>query len=143
MTDTELDQWIAYFYVNGPHDYEIEMLRLINEVRAQYDLNTLVQNETLMLAARFKAQAMHDMGYFSHTNPVYGAFYNITIELFGFNAAHLSENIARGQRTPQQAMADLMASPTHRQAILNPEIEEVGVGFFGGRYWTQKFGISF
>ncbi|MDD4286939.1 MAG: CAP domain-containing protein [Candidatus Peribacteraceae bacterium] len=51
----------------------------------------------------------------------------------------LGENIARGQQTAQIAVEQWMASPSHRQAILQPLFRETGVGVFGD-VWVQEFG---
>ena len=51
----------------------------------------------------------------------------------------IGENIASGQRTPQQVMDEWMRSKTHRDAILNAAFTEMGVGISSG-IWVQHFG---
>lgn len=51
----------------------------------------------------------------------------------------LGENIARGQQTAVTVVEQWMASPSHRQAILQPLFRETGVGVFGD-VWVQEFG---
>ena len=51
----------------------------------------------------------------------------------------LGENIARGQFTPMEVVADWMASESHRRNILRKEFEEIGIGIFGD-VWVQNFG---
>jgi uncharacterized protein YkwD len=51
----------------------------------------------------------------------------------------LGENIARGQQTAEIAVEQWMASPSHRQAILQSLFRETGVGVFGD-VWVQIFG---
>jgi hypothetical protein len=86
MTDGELAAWTAGYHTNGgPNEFEQEVFRLVNAERAAYGLAPLVMSDTMMISARFKSQAMYDMSYFSHTNPVYGAFQNIPERLFGYN----------------------------------------------------------
>jgi len=92
-----------------------------------------------MIASRFKAQSMHDIGYFAHTSPVYGRFDNISRQLFNYPVAAMGENIARGQRTPQAVMTSWMNSEGHRNNILNPDYTEMGIGFHSYT-WVQKFG---
>ena len=49
--------------------YEQEVVRLVNEIRAQYGLAELEISETLCDGARLKSQDMKDNNYFSHTSP--------------------------------------------------------------------------
>ncbi|MDD5040962.1 MAG: CAP domain-containing protein [Candidatus Peribacteraceae bacterium] len=51
----------------------------------------------------------------------------------------LGENIARGQQTAPIAVEQWMASPSHRQTILQSLFRETGVGVFGD-VWVQEFG---
>lgn len=51
----------------------------------------------------------------------------------------LGENIARGQQTAAVAVQQWMASPAHRQAILQSLFRETGVGVYGD-VWVQEFG---
>ena len=49
------------------------------------------------------------------------------------------ENIAKGQKTPQDVMHAWMASKIHRDNILKREFKDLGVGFAAG-FWVQNFG---
>ena len=51
----------------------------------------------------------------------------------------LGENLAKGQMTVAQVMEDWMNSPHHRENILRPEFEEIGIGLFGD-VWVQDYG---
>ena len=82
---------------------------------------------------------MHDNGYFSHTSPVYGSPFDM-IKDFGISYRTAGENIARGQRTPQEVMNDWMNSSGHRANILNASFTQIGVVYVSdGNYWTQMF----
>ena len=138
LTPEELSQWIAeYHAMGGINEFELEVLRLTNIERVNHGLSPLALNPTVMMSARFKSQSMDNLNYFSHTSPVYGEFINISLELFGIRI--FGENLARSQRTPQEVVDGWMASPGHRENILNPSFTQLGVGFFNG-HWTQKFG---
>jgi len=142
LTQYELNQWIREYHSNGGiHAFELEVLALVNEIRAGHGLATLDLSPTLMIASRFKAQSTIDIGYFSHTSPVYGHFANISRQLFNYPIAAMAENIARGQRTPEAVVAAWMDSQGHRNNILNPIYTEMGVGFHNYR-WVQKFGSA-
>ena len=53
--------------------YEQEVIRLVNEIRAQNGLKALTYDWQLARVARYKSQDMKDNKYFSHTSPVYGS----------------------------------------------------------------------
>ena len=140
LTQEELNAWILEYHAQGGvNAFELEVLELVNIERANHGLQPLNLSPTLMMAARFKAQSMHDIGYFSHTSPVYGHFANISRELFNYPVVGMGENIASGQRTPQAVMTAWMNSEGHRNNILSPGRTEMGVGFYNN-YWVQKFG---
>ena len=139
LTDTEITDWIhAYDALGGANDFELEVLRLVNAERAAAGLAPLTLYNPLMMAARFKAQSMSNLGYFSHTSPVYGNFANISREIFGVPQRAMAENIANGQRTPEAVMNSWMNSEGHRRNILNSTYTRIGIGFYNGR-WVQKF----
>ena len=52
--------------------YEQEVIRLVNEIRAENGLKVLTYDWELARVARYKSQDMKDNKYFSHTSPVYG-----------------------------------------------------------------------
>jgi uncharacterized protein YkwD len=136
LTDAELEEWRGAY--SAALNFENEVIRLINTERAAQGLQPLTAYTPLMMAARFKSQSMYDLNYFEHESPIYGSFYNIAIELFGVTPRALGENIAEGHRTPDEVVGEWMASPGHRENILNPEFGRIGVGFHNYR-WTQKF----
>ena len=52
----------------------------------------------------------------------------------------LPENIAQGQRTPEEVVQAWMNSAGHRANILNNGFTHIGVGYVeSGNYWTQQF----
>ena len=119
--------------------YEKEVVRLVNEIRAQNGLKELTYDWELSRVARFKSQDMHDNSYFSHTSPIYGSPFQM-IRNFGITYRSAGENIAKGQATPQAVVNAWMNSSGHRANILNSAYTHIGVGFVSdGRYWTQMF----
>lgn len=119
--------------------YELEVVRLINEIRAQYGLGQLSINTELSHVARIKSQDMHDKGYFSHTSPTYGSPFEM-MKHFGIRYRTAGENIAMGYRSPQNVVDGWMNSPGHRANILNGSFREIGMGYVAsGNYWTQMF----
>src|SRR5687767_4167447 len=46
----------------------------------------------------------------------------------GYRWSFYGENLAAGQATPAEVVADWMASPSHRAIILHPRAREIGIG---------------
>lgn len=119
--------------------FESEVVRLVNEQRANYGLQPLTENWELSRVARYKSQDMADNRYFSHTSPTYGSPFQM-IRAFGLSFRTAGENIAYGQRTPQAVVNAWMNSSGHRANILNSSYTQIGVGYVAdGSYWTQMF----
>jgi uncharacterized YkwD family protein/spore coat assembly protein SafA len=119
---------------------ESEVVRLVNVERAKHGLAPLTQNWELSRVARYKSQDMKNKGYFSHYSPTYGSPFDM-MKKFGFKFYTAGENIAMGQRTPQEVMTAWMNSSGHRANILKADFKEIGVGLArdGSMYWTQMF----
>ncbi len=124
---------------SGLHEYEREVIRLVNEIRVENGLKALTTDAELSRVARIKSQDMKDNNYFSHTSPVYGSPFDM-MKNFGISYKTAGENIARGQRTPQQVVDGWMNSSGHRANILNSSYTHIGMGYVAdGNYWTQMF----
>lgn len=119
--------------------YEAEVIRLVNEARAQNGLSPLKTNWELSRVARYKSQDMVNNHYFSHTSPTYGTPFDM-IKAFGLSYRAAGENIAYGQATPQAVVTAWMNSSGHRANILSSSYTQIGVGYVAqGNYWTQMF----
>lgn len=120
-------------------NYEQEVIRLVNEIRAENGLKALTHDWELSRVARYKSQDMKDNKYFSHTSPVYGSPFQM-IRNFGISFRSAGENIAKGYASPQAVVNGWMNSSGHRANILNANFTHIGVGYVsGGNYWTQMF----
>jgi uncharacterized YkwD family protein len=122
--------------------YERQVVDLCNQIRSRNGLSPLSLNWELARVARMKSQDMRNRNYFSHQSPTYGSPFDM-MKSFGIRYSYAGENIAAGQRTPQEVVNSWMNSPGHRANILNPNYTQIGVGYAsGGRYgtyWTQMF----
>lgn len=119
--------------------YEQDVIRLVNEIRAENGLRPLTYDWELGRVARYKSQDMKDNRYFSHTSPVYGSPFEM-IRNFGISFRSAGENIAWGYATPQAVVNGWMNSSGHRANILNAGYTRIGVGYVAdGNYWTQMF----
>lgn len=121
---------------------EQQVIDLVNQQRAQNGLPSLKSNWEVCRVARYKSQDMIDKHYFAHQSPTYGSPFNM-MENFGIRFSAGGENIAYGQRTPQEVMNSWMNSPGHRSNILSPTYNQMGCGVAkasnGTFYWTQMF----
>lgn len=128
--------------LQGTKALESEVVRLVNAERAKRGLSALKENWELSRIARYKSADMANKNYFSHTSPTYGSPFRM-MESFGIRYSSAGENIAMGQRTPQEVMNAWMNSPGHRANILSPSYTQIGVGLAknksGRAYWTQMF----
>lgn len=119
--------------------FEAEVIRLVNEIRAENGLQSLTANWELSRVARYKSQDMLDKGYFAHNSPTYGTPFQM-IKAFGLSFRTAGENIAKGYATPQAVVNGWMNSSGHRANILNSSYKQIGVGYVAkGNYWTQMF----
>lgn len=119
--------------------FEAEVIRLVNQHRAEAGLSPLRANWELSRVARYKSQDMADNRYFAHNSPVYGTPFQM-IRAFGLSFRTAGENIAYGQRTPQAVVSAWMNSSGHRANILSGSYPQVGVGYVSqGHHWTQMF----
>lgn len=119
--------------------YEQQVVSLTNAERAKAGLPALKVDITLSKMAREKSRDMYANGYFDHNSPTYGSPFEM-MKKYGITYTYAGENIAMGQRTPQEVVTAWMNSEGHRQNILNPNYTHIGVGHIAeGNYWTQEF----
>ena len=119
--------------------YEKKVVELTNAERAKQGLAPLTLDTELSKVARTKSQDMKNKNYFDHTSPTYGSPFDM-MKSFGISYKSAGENIAMGQKTPEQVVQAWMDSPGHRANIMNSSFTHIGVGYVAsGNYWTQQF----
>ncbi|TYP74088.1 CAP domain-containing protein [Paenibacillus methanolicus] len=114
-----------------------QVLTLVNKERANAGLKPLSLNASLSKVAMAKAQDMYNNNYFSHQSPTYGSPFDM-MKAFGITYRTAGENIAKGQRTPQEVMTQWMNSPGHRANILKNGYTQIGIAYYKGE-WVQQF----
>jgi uncharacterized YkwD family protein/spore coat assembly protein SafA len=114
-----------------------QVFTIVNQERAKAGLRPLTSNGALSAMAMDKAKDMYTNHYFDHTSPTYGSPFNMMTS-YGIKYSYAGENIAMGQRTPQEVMTAWMNSPGHRQNILSPNYTKIGVAYYNGE-WVQEF----
>ncbi len=119
--------------------YEQEVLELTNAEREKQGLKPLTLDTELSKVARIKSEDMQKNNYFSHTSPTYGSPFDM-MKQFGISYRAAAENIAMGQRTPEEVVNAWMNSDGHRKNILSSSYTHIGIGYVeNGNYWTQMF----
>lgn len=121
------------------------VLELVNKERTQRGLGALTLNPTLSKMAEDYACEMIEGNFFDHVNPVTNMGPGQRAVEHGYVFLAMGENLAGGQSTPEQVMAEWMASTAgHRENILAAQWREVGIavrtGGQFGVYWVQEFG---
>lgn len=122
-------------------DYATQVLALVNVARAEEGLSPLALDPVLCTAASVRAQEI--VGTFSHTRPNGADCFTVLGE-YGISYMAAGENIAAGQRTPEEVVTSWMNSPGHRANILSSSFQRLGVGLVKaaggyGYYWVQLF----
>lgn len=119
--------------------YAQEVVRLVNAERAKYGLSALTVNAKASLAAQVRAA--EQARSFSHTRPNGTSCFTALREA-GVSYRTAGENIAYGQRTPQEVVTAWMNSSSHRANILGSQYTQIGAGYTtrnGTAYWAQFF----
>ncbi|MGG4266809.1 CAP domain-containing protein [Peribacillus simplex] len=119
--------------------FEQEVVKLTNAEREKQGLAALKVDTELSKVARIKSQDMKDKNYFDHNSPTYGSPFDM-MKKFGISYTTAGENIAQGQKTPEEVVQAWMNSQGHRENIMNSSFTHIGVGYVeSGNYWTQQF----
>jgi uncharacterized protein YkwD len=137
--------------------FEEEVLLLVNEFRAQpadcgvegqfEPAAPLTMNPVLRCSARLHSLDMFERDYFDHDTPDGVDPFQRMAEA-GFVGSGGGENIALGQRSPDEVMAAWMDSDGHCANVMRAAFDTIGVGYHPGaearggsnNYWTQNFG---
>ncbi|MCL1831845.1 MAG: CAP domain-containing protein [Oscillospiraceae bacterium] len=128
-------------------EWYAQIVTLVNIERAAQGLTPLVATDAqLNSAAQVRAEELTVVYDPNHLRPDGQEWLTVLDEQ---NVVYWSagENIAAGQKSPEEVMEGWMNSPPHRENILNPDWEHVGVGiavnpdgYMGyGTYWVQLF----
>ena len=117
-----------------------EVVRLVNIERAKEGLNSLTADTKLEKAAIIRGKEIQTS--FSHTRPD-GSSFSTVLKENNISYKSAGENIAWGQKTPQEVVNAWMNSPGHKANIMSSKYSKIGVGYLknseGRNYWVQLF----
>ena len=119
--------------------YAQEVLKLVNEKRSANGLSPLSFDTKVQKAADTRAEEIKKS--FSHTRPD-GKSFSTALSDVGAVFSGAGENIAIGQKTPEEVVSAWMNSSGHRANILNSKYKYIGIGCVksgSGYAWTQLF----
>ena len=117
-----------------------EFFVLTNAEREKNGLHPLEHDERLDRVASIRVLEIVEV--FSHTRPD-GSFFDTAFKEERLPNRLWSENLASGQKTPEEAIRDLMASRSHSEAILDSGLRYLGTSVYMDDndvfYWVQEF----
>ena len=120
-------------------DENMAVYEIVNRERAKNGLSALSYRYDLQSAADKRAEEI--VTSFSHTRPNGNSCFTVLSE-YGITYRAVGENIAYGQRTPEEVMNGWMNSQGHRANILNSSFTGIAVGvktIGSKKYWVQIF----
>lgn len=114
-----------------------QLIDLTNKEREKKGLNKLKENEKLDQAAYKKGLNMFEENYWAHYSPSgkdpWGFF-----SAEGYKFAYAGENLARNFHTSDEVVQAWLASPTHRDNLLNSHYQEIGIAVLEGELKGQR-----
>lgn len=114
-----------------------DILELLNNERQSLGLNSLKQDPKLEKAALLKAQDMFNKDYFGHQSPdgISGWYW---IKMSSYDYAAAGENLAIGFVDSEEVHQAWNESELHRQNLLSPYFEDVGIVVLKGNFQNQE-----
>ncbi|HSV95052.1 MAG TPA: CAP domain-containing protein [Spirochaetia bacterium] len=108
-----------------------KVIELTNKERLNAGVTIVKTNSELNQAALAKATDMFENNYWAHISPTgTEPWYFVTHS--GYQYQHAGENLARDFSNPSDVVKAWMASPTHRQNLLDDRYHDIGVAVLDG-----------
>ncbi len=108
-----------------------KVIELTNAERLNAGVSIVKINPELNQAALAKAADMFEDNYWAHISPTgTEPWYFITQS--GYKYQHAGENLARDFSNPTDIVKAWMASPTHRQNLLDDRYKDIGIAVMDG-----------
>lgn len=114
-----------------------ELIDLTNQERFAKGLSKVSENSMLDEAARKKGENMFEEDYWAHYSPSGKDPWGFINES-GYKFVYAGENLARNFYTSKEVVDAWMASPSHRDNILNSRYKEIGIAVLEGVLKGQR-----
>ncbi len=108
-----------------------KIVELTNQERAAAGLPALTLNNSLSQGAGLKANDMFAFDYWAHESPTGRQPWEFFREA-GYDYRVAGENLARDFMNAEEVVSAWMKSPSHKDNILNPKYQEIGVAAVNG-----------
>ncbi len=133
-----------------PSSFEKKVVHFVNHERSLVGLPPLELDVRLQAAARWMSHDMAVKGLVptDHVDSLGRTFDVRVSDEGGYPYMHLGEVIAGGFPSPESVVNAWMNSPGHRDRILDPDYEHIGVGYTYDSstdhwyYWTANIGST-
>lgn len=120
-------------------DYAYEVFEIVNKERAKKGVKKLTWSDEIAELTDIRAEELDEK--YSHERPNGERCFSIFDE-YDLTYSTAGENIAMGQRSPEQVMDAWMNSDGHRKNILNKDFTSMAVGCYSSNgllHWVQLF----
>ncbi len=114
-----------------------QLITLTNEQRAKFNLPPVTENSLLDLAAQAKAKNMFEENYWAHYSPSGKDPWGFILSS-GYKFSYAGENLARNFYTSSEVVDAWIASPSHKENIVNPKYHDIGIAVVEGVLNGQK-----
>jgi uncharacterized protein YkwD len=108
-----------------------KLIELTNAERQKLGLSTLTENNSLNLAAAAKAANMFEENYWAHYSPTGKDPWGF-MKTAGYKFSVAGENLAKNFQNSDDVVVAWMASPTHKENIVNNKYQEIGIAVVNG-----------
>ncbi|MDD2822924.1 MAG: CAP domain-containing protein [Candidatus Daviesbacteria bacterium] len=108
-----------------------------NRERQKNGLAPVTYNSALSEAAKMKAQNMFAENYWAHFAPSGKDPWGFMRDA-GYRFSYAGENLARNFSNSEDVVSAWMASPTHRENLLNSKYQDIGIAIEDGILQGQK-----
>lgn len=109
----------------------ITLVELVNKERNRRDIHPLKYNKKLEAAAYKKAEDMFKKQYWAHFGPNQESPWQF-MSGAGYSYTYAGENLAKGFSDSSAVHEAWMQSPSHKQNIMDPAFDEVGIAIVQG-----------
>jgi Cysteine-rich secretory protein family len=112
------------------------LIDFTNDTRHELNLPLLVKNELLQLSSLEKAEDMAKFSYFAHNSPDGSTPWKF-FKLAKYDYGYAGENLALNFPTSRSVYEGWLNSPKHKDNIVDPKFEEVGISVVSSLYQNK------